>query len=118
MLDTMLRISDSNAMRLERLVRRVYGCERFGVGHMADTDHFGMYPYHAALLIIAPKYYKAQGGRSEEYWKPIQAFIDKYEEAFQQSNTEKYDDKIVDAYVSDLEKIVRRYYRCLAPKKK
>ena len=67
---------------------------------------------------IAPKYFKAQGGGYEEYWKPIQAFIDKYEEAFQLSNTDKYDDKIVDAYVSDLEKLVRKYYRCLTPKKK
>ena len=54
----MLRISDSNAMRLERLVRRVYGCERFGVGHMDALKSIGNQSKH--LLTSMKKHFNSQ----------------------------------------------------------
>lgn len=115
----MLRISEPYPLYLEKLVRAVYHCERFEMNGIMDADYFGIYPYHAALLIIAPKYYKAQGnrGRSEKYWEPIDSFMNKYGDAFLNSSVEKFDDELIDAFVNDLEALVTRYYRCLPPKK-
>lgn len=115
----MLRISEPYPMRLERLVRAVYHCERFDMNGTMDADYFGMYPYHAALLIIAPKYYKAQGnrGRSKKYWQPIEIFMSKYGDIFLDSSIERFDDEIVEAFVNDLDALVTRYYRCLPPKR-
>lgn len=48
-------------LRIEKLVGAVYHCERFDMNGIIDADYFGMYPYHATLLIVAPKYQKAQG---------------------------------------------------------
>ena len=115
----MLRISEPYPMRLERLVRTVYHCEHFDMNGIMDADYLGMYPYHAALLIIAPKYYKAQGnsGRSKKYWNPIETFMSKYEDIFLDSSIDRFDDEIVEDFVNDLDALVTRYYRCLPPKK-
>lgn len=105
----MLRIPEPYPKQLEKLVRAVYHGERFDMNGIMDADYFGMYPYHAALLIIAPKYYNAQGrsSRPEKYWELIENFMSKYGDIFLDSSIHKFDDKLVGSCNSVCQKICR-----------
>lgn len=109
----MLRITDTQAMQLEYLVRAVYACERYGVAHMADADYLGLYPFHAALLILAPRLRESKNCNTDK----IVDFMDKYESTLTDSTVGKFDKDVIDYYINDLRALVRRYYRCLPPLK-
>lgn len=107
----MLRITDTQAMQLEHLVRAVYGCERYGVAHMADADYLGLYPFHAALLILAPRLRESKNCNADK----IVEFMEKYESTLTDSTNEKFDKDFIDSYIKDLRALVRRFYRCIPP---
>lgn len=109
--DKMLRITGTQAVQLEHLVRAVYDCDRYGVAHMADADYLGMYPFHAALLILAPRLRESKNCNTDK----IVDFMDKYEVCLADSTIGKFDKDFIDCYIKDLRALVRRYYRCLKP---
>ena len=48
----MCKIQHNNAIELERLVRKLFKCDRAGVSGLADADHFESYPLDAAVMIV------------------------------------------------------------------
>ena len=108
----MLKITSEQAYKLEFLVKRVYGCERYGVMHMADADYLGVNPFYAAILVFVPKYYK----HPQKQYADIQDFFDRYEEYFQEIDIKKYDEDIVNEFIDNMEKLIKKHYRCLSKK--
>lgn len=49
-----MRITHSDAISLESVVRRVFACDRAGMGGYIDADHFESAPFDAALIALAP----------------------------------------------------------------
>lgn len=67
-----MRISHSDAISLEATVRRVFSCDRAGMGGYIDANHFESQPFDAALIALAPLWQK--GGVHE-----IEDFLYKWE---------------------------------------
>lgn len=114
MVIVMVRLNNKQSFKLEYLVRKVYGCERFGVMHMADADYLSINPFYAAILIFSPKYYK----KPYKEYLDIQNFIDRYEEYFHCNELPKYTSEDIDEYINELEALVRKHYRCLPKRRK
>ena len=112
----MLRIPENYPYELEILVRKVYGCERFGLARLADADYLGKNPYHAALLIFAPKLYELEKVHTEESVQPIIDLLEKYE-VFLDNKVEIFNKELVDEYVKDLRKLIKDYYHFLSLEK-
>lgn len=104
----MIRITHDEACDLEILVRNVYGCDRFGIMGLADADYFEVNPLHAAILIFAPKFRHSRWSRKEI--PDITEFLSRYDDYFTCDDNE-YDAEIVDRYISELEGLIRKYYR-------
>lgn len=101
----MARIKHGDAITLERIIRNVYDCERFGISGYADADHLETHPLDAATLIIAPLYYMGKVKNHLEF----DEFVAKYDCIF--SNPEEnLTESDVNEYISDLDDIVSRYY--------
>lgn len=62
-----MRIDHSSAVTLEGIVRRVYSCDRAGMGGYIDADHFESSPFDAALIALAPLWEKADSYEIEEF---------------------------------------------------
>lgn len=54
-----MRISHSDAITLEGIVRDVFLCNRGEMGGYIDADHFESQPFDAALIALAPLWQKA-----------------------------------------------------------
>jgi hypothetical protein len=100
----MLRINHNDAIELEYIVRKVYGCERAGVAGMCDADYFNNKPIQAAVLVISYLYANGLITGTYEY----EEFIHQYETIF--DYPDEYDIKTeVENYISDLKSIVNKY---------
>ena len=69
-----MRITHSDAISLESVVRRVFACDRAGMGGYIDADHFESAPFDAALIALAPLWQKADIHEIEEFlfkWEHI-----------------------------------------------
>ena len=62
-----MRITHSDAISLESVVRRVFACDRAGMGGYIDADHFESAPFDAALIALAPLWQKADVHEIEEF---------------------------------------------------
>ena len=51
-------INHNDAIELENQVRKLYGCERYGIYGMVDSDYFEKKPIQAAVLVMAYLYEK------------------------------------------------------------
>lgn len=51
-------ITHKDGVSLEFTVRNVYNAERFDMGGVINSDYFDKHPFDAALLALAPFYYK------------------------------------------------------------
>ena len=105
----MLRINHNEACDLEALVRRVYDCERYGIMGLADADYFEIHPLQAAILILAPKFQRSIWSRKN--LPGVIEFLNKYEAYFESDS--EYNSSMVENYIDDLTKLVKRYYRVL-----
>ena len=105
----MLRINHNEACELEALVRCVYNCDRFGIMGLADADNFEVNPWQAAILILAPKFQRSRWSRRDI--PGVIEFLNKYEAYFESDS--EYNSSMVENYIDDLTKLVKRYYRVL-----
>ena len=92
-----MRISHNDAIRLETIVRSVYGCDRAGMGGYIDADHFEGQPFDAALISLAPLWIKSD-------LQEMKGFLYKWEYVLR-SNTDVQSVDI-DAYVNELDDLV------------
>ncbi len=100
----MYRISHSDAIRLESIVRRLYECDRSGVSGLADADHFESRPMDAAVMIVSYIHAKKLHVSEIQY----DEFLCKYDTIF------KYPDENdaqheVENYINELDEIVDSY---------
>lgn len=91
-----MRISHSDAIVLEGIVRRVHSCDRAGMGGYIDADNFESNPFDAALLALAP------------YWKRIdkqelEDFLFKWDCILRRDSEEQAD---INAYIHELESLI------------
>jgi len=101
----MALISHNDAISLERIVRKVYKCDRFGISGYADADHLESSPLDAATLVIAPLYYTGIVSNDLEF----DSFLAEYDNVFCYSE-ETVTPEAIKKYISDLESIVEKYY--------
>ena len=62
-----MRITHSDAIVLESVVRNVFSCDRAGMGGYIDADHFESAPFDAALIALAPLWQKADFHEIEDF---------------------------------------------------
>ena len=91
-----MRISHSDAIVLEGIVRSVHSCDRAGMGGYIDADNFESNPFDAALIALAP------------YWKRIdklelEEFLFKWDCIFRRDSEEQVD---INAYFRELESLI------------
>ncbi len=100
----MFNITHNEAKELEDQVRRLYGCDRFGVSGLANVDHFESSPMDAAIMVIS--YIHAKGLHCSEI--QYADFLSKYDTIFRYSNENdaKYE---VKNYINELSEIVNKY---------
>ncbi len=100
----MTGINHNDAITLEYLVRRLYGCDRGGVSGMVDADYFDDKPIQAAVLVIAYLYSTGLVSNPNEY----DEFLYRYEGIF--DNLDKNDLKEeINNYIKDLSSIVDQF---------
>lgn len=100
----MTLIKHDEAVRLERIVRKVFDCGLGGVMGIAEADYLESRPLDAALVIFAPLY------RINKKNKDVEDFIEKYKFIFNISDDYKYDKNVVNNYIENLKKLVDEYY--------
>ena len=69
-----MRITHSDAIVLESVVRNVFSFDRAGMGGYIDADHFESAPFDAALIALAPLWQKADFHEIEDFlfkWEHI-----------------------------------------------
>lgn len=71
-----MQFESFDGVRLEALVRKVYDCERFALGGLADSEVLTQEPFTAALLCLAPHRLKAENAEK------IDAFLATYRPIF------------------------------------
>lgn len=91
-----MRISHSDAVVLENVVRKVFSFDRSGMGGYIDADHFESQPFDAALIALAPLWKNADFGE-------IESFLYTWE---QQLRSTDGDEINVKAYIDELDNIV------------
>lgn len=89
-----MRISHSDAITLEGIVRRVFSCQRGEMGGYIDADHFESAPFDAALIALAPLWQKAD-------FQEMEDFLYKWE-----YDLRNEDDVDVQSYINELENLV------------
>lgn len=99
-------ISHNDAITLERIVRRVYNCDRSGVSGMVDADYFDEKPIQAAVLVIA--YLYARDMVQDPYL--YDEFLHKYETIFDYPDENDIESEIKN-YIVDLRSIVDGYFK-------
>lgn len=60
-------ISHTDAISLENIVRKVFQCDRYGVGGFADADVLENNPFEAAVLCIAAVYHNHHDDEIAEF---------------------------------------------------
>ena len=91
-----MRITHSDAISLESVVRSVFSCDRAGMGGYIDADHFESAPFDAALIALAPLWQK---GDLHE----IEDFLFKWEHIL------RYDEDVnvnIQSYIRELDDLV------------
>lgn len=91
-----MKIDRSSALELEMIVRKVYSCERFGMGGYINSDHFSSEPFDAALIALSPLWQNDDSTLVED-------FLFKWEHAFRNDSQSTCDIK---AYIQELGTIV------------
>ena len=91
-----MRIDHGDAVSLEGIVRRVFACQRGGMGGYIDADHFESQPFDAALIALASLWQKAD-------FHEIEDFLFKWEYALRKENE---DGLSVEAYIEELDNLV------------
>ena len=94
-------IKHGDGVSLEFTVRGVYDAERFDMGGIINSDYFDKHPYEAALLALAPFYYK--GICIEE----ISAFLEKYSLSFDYPEDIENMDEFSQQYIDELDNLVK-----------
>lgn len=61
-----MKIPQNAAFMLETVVRKVFACERGGMGGYINSDHFKSAPFDAALIALAPLWKIADPKELEE----------------------------------------------------
>lgn len=90
-----MRINHQQAITLEAVVRKVYSCDRGGMGGYIDADHFSSEPFDAALIALAPLWKNAE-------YHEIEDFLFKWE-VLRSANGEPVDE---DLYIEELDTLV------------
>ncbi len=102
----MFRISHNQAIELECLVRKLYGCDRTGVSGLADADHFESRPMDAAVMVVSFIHAKGLQYSETEY----DAFLSQYDTFF--NHPDEYNAEIeVENYINELCKIIDKYIK-------
>ena len=91
-----MRINHGNAIVLESIVRRVFLCDRGGMGGYIDADHFESAPFDAALIALAPLWEKAD-------FHEIEDFLIKWETPLRTENDEAIN---IDLYIDELDALI------------
>ena len=78
------------------IVRKVYSCERYGMGGFINSAHFCSEPFDAALIALAPLWQKDSSTM-------VGDFLSKWENIFRDNTLNTCDAK---SYIQELESIV------------
>ena len=89
-------ISRSDAISLEAKVRRVFSCDRAGMGGYIDADHFESQPFDAALIALAPLWQKGDVHEIED-------FLYKWESVLRDQAPENFD---ASEYIGQLDRLI------------
>ena len=95
-------IKHDDGISLEFTVRGVYNAERFDMGGIINSDYFDKHPYEAALLALAPFYYK--GICMEE----ISVFLEEYSLSFDYPEEIDNMDEFSQEFIDKLEALVKK----------
>ena len=90
-----MTIDHGIAITLEHIVRRVYSCDRAGMGGYIDADHFESEPFDAALIALAPLWQKAD-------YQVIEDFLFKWDRLLRGEE----ESASVEDYADELSKLV------------
>ena len=91
-----MRITHSDAIVLEGIVREVFNCDRAGMGGYIDADHFETEPFDAALIALAPLWKKAD-------FYEIEDFLFKWEYELRKNEDNRVN---VGAFINELDNMV------------
>lgn len=91
-----MRITHSDAIALESVVRSVFSCDRAGMGGYIDADHFEAAPFDAALIALAPLWQKAD-------FHAIEDFLFKWEHTLR---SEEDTNVNVQSYIDELDDLI------------
>lgn len=80
-----MKISHADAVDLEWIVRKVYNSDRLSFGGMIDASKFEDKPFMAAVLALAPLYYKKQKP-CKEVEEKLSNFFDTWGTVFKHPN--------------------------------
>lgn len=93
-----MRIEHSDAIILECIVRKVFSCQRGGMGGYIDADHFEVEPFDAALIALAPVW---KNGNFHE----LEDFLFKWEHFFRKGNEDNLDSRL---FVEELDNLISK----------
>ena len=91
-----MRIQHSSAVELEMIVRKVFSCNRSGMGGYIDADHFESSPFDAALIALAPLWQNANS-------RSVGDFLFKWEQVFRDETSNTCE---IELFVQELEDLV------------
>lgn len=91
-----MRIEHSDAILLEHVVRKVFKCDRAGMGGYIDADHFESEPFDAALIALAPLWQKS-------FFNEIEGFLYKWEQLLRKTDNEDINIKL---YIQELDELI------------
>lgn len=91
-----MKINHTDAIKLERIVRRVFSCDRGEMGGYIDADHFESEPFDAALIALAPLWKKANAHELED-------FLCKWDNQLRSESNEAVD---IDMYTDELDSMI------------
>lgn len=92
-----VKIAHDNALQLESIVRKVYHCDRGGMGGFIDADHFESSPFDAALIALATLWEKLD-------FHSIEDFLHKWEDIFRNPDS---DEPAINDYINELKGLVK-----------
>lgn len=91
-----MRITHNEAIELEFIVRKVYDCDRGGMGGFIDADHFESSPFDAALIALAPLWKKMD-------FRSVEDFLIKWEDVLRNEDDHE---QPIDDYFHELDELV------------
>ena len=91
-----MRINHGDAVSLEMIARKVYQCDRGGMGGYIDADHFESSPFDAALIALAPLWKNMD-------FHSVGDFLYKWEYEFRQESS---NEQSVRNYIQELDALV------------